>query len=341
MKKQNSIIFILTFCMLLSACTKTKKEDAQEDKIITVITDENDKVVQIISDIDEPQDVVVDNNKTKGTKTARLPQPPSPVAKEEQKETDTQVTEFVEIRTPEEEMPTPNSELPSEESPEENNFVLKPAEEFVFEEIAIEYLELKEGRSNLSIGFSFAPEYAYRTTKTTDVVGKSLLPASEDETAKFGFTAGLSLDYRITNWLSFETGMLFSNKGYALNKNEIKSYSIYYLEVPLMSKFYFAEWQGIRYYASGGVVPAFYLSSKIKSANKDLNNTSIYPAGSTKFNKLNFAGALGLGAQYEFNTHLFLNVEAAYKHAFSPMDDLALQRKLYSFGLDFTLYYRL
>lgn len=207
-------------------------------------------------------------------------------------------------------------------------------------------------KSNLSVGFSFAPEYANRTAKAEDALGEFILSFSDGEKAKFGFTTGINIDYQITNWLSFETGMLFSNKGYKekvwLRENESDAgkeycsrYNIYYLEIPLKFKYYFAELQKINFYAVGGLVPAVYLSNKLKSDAAEVNNTSIYQDGSTKFNKLNLSGALGLGCKYQFNPDWFLDVEAGYRHSFFPMDDLALKRKLYSLGVDFTLYYRL
>ena len=204
---------------------------------------------------------------------------------------------------------------------------------------------------NLSIGFSFTPESAYRTTKAVDVVGESQLWAAKSEKSKFGFTTGLSLDYRITDRFSFETGMLFSNKGYKDNllvredENDFQGkemdmhYSFCYLEVPLKVKFYFAELYGFSWYASAGLIPQTFLSKKIKLEN-GMDITTIYPDGSVKSNSINVSTFIGLGLEYGFNPHLFLDVEAGYKHSLVPVNDEALKRYLYSLGLDFTLYYK-
>jgi len=203
---------------------------------------------------------------------------------------------------------------------------------------------------NLSIGFSFTPESAYRTTKVLDVVGESLLPASKSEKSKFGFTTGLSLDYRITDRFSFETGMLFSNKGYKDNlfvredENDFQGkemdihYNFCYLEVPLKAKFYFTKLHGFSCYASAGFIPQTFISKNIKLENG--TRMDIYPDGSVNSNSVNVSTFVGLGLKYNLNSYLFLDVEAGYKHSIVPMNDEALKRYFYSLGLDFTLYYK-
>lgn len=216
---------------------------------------------------------------------------------------------------------------------------------FSQEELKVELSE----QSNLSIGVLFAPEYDFRTVKSTDVVGDYLLEFSKDEKGRFGFTTGISIDYSIMKWLSFETGMMFSQKGYSktmlLRENESEELfegkfklGFYYLTIPLKAKFYVWDVAAVRLYTSIGFSPDFYLSKKI-TLNGD--NMDYYQDGSVLFNKVNLSFLGNIGARYDINSKMYLEVGASYKHALLPLNDIKLKRNLYSFGLDISMFYRL
>ncbi len=203
-------------------------------------------------------------------------------------------------------------------------------------------------KNNLSIGITFAPEYAYRTIKAVDVYGENQIPDSEKEKSKFGFTTGLNLDYSFNNWLTFQTGVMFSNKGYKHmdiridesdigSEQDIKS-NFYYLSIPLKAKFYFPDTQPLKFFASVGFSPDFYLSRNTYFDGEKLDN---YGDGSVLFNKVNLSFLGNLGFRYNLNSGFFLETSFSYKQALFKLNDTKLKRHLYSLGAEIALYYQL
>ncbi|NDV45951.1 PorT family protein [Paludibacter sp. 221] len=209
-------------------------------------------------------------------------------------------------------------------------------------------LSIKTGST--SIGFLFSPERTFRTVKSESIAGDVQKELSKSEKAKFGFTTGLSINHDFNKYLAFETGLLFSNKGYKdaillrNNANEVGeqsdiNFNLYYLDVPLKAKFYFWELPQFRCFVSGGLSINFFLLKKLTVAGEDMTNT-YYPDGSVKFNKVNLSGMVNLGLSYNIIQNIMLEASAGYKHAILPLNDLALKRHLYSLGLDMCVYYR-
>ncbi|NDV45950.1 PorT family protein [Paludibacter sp. 221] len=231
---------------------------------------------------------------------------------------------------------------------------------------------------NLSIGFSFAPEFSYRTVKSDLLNDEVLNILSGNEKPKFGATAGFNAEYNFTNYLSLETGVLLSNKGY--NKNftsregsqysnkQNYSFNYYYLDIPLKIKYYFLGLSKIRFFASGGVIFNPYLFRKIYLNNKDIttqyidytireiqtpspptpgtihdNSISIIlaPNENLQYNKLNFSGTISLGASYNIDERLALEAQLEYKHALAPLNNFDIEARLFSLGLNLSIHYKL
>ena len=83
----------------------------------------------------------------------------------------------------------------------------------------------------INIGFSFSPDYSFRTLKngdgnsSTDQVIKS---RNDIEKAKFGYTTGLNVAFHFSSLIGFETGVHYSNKGY----KTIEQHLIYFPPSP-------------------------------------------------------------------------------------------------------------
>lgn len=204
----------------------------------------------------------------------------------------------------------------------------------------------------LSVGLSIGPEYASRFTRSTDVYGDRLLEImGKDETGKAAFHAGFSLDYELLPWLSFETGLLYVNKGYATGEITMRvdesdpgttvswKQNIHCLSVPLKAKFYVL---GRRYpfFIAAGLSPDFFLGRSMKTAESAFDYP-YYTDGGVRFNAVNLCGLVGVGTTYEVSRSLFLEAEVGFKSSMMPMNDEPLHRFLYSLGLDLRLYYRL
>ncbi len=66
--------------------------------------------------------------------------------------------------------------------------------------------------SKISIGYSFSPDYSFRTLKngdgnnSTDIVIKS---RNDNEKAKFGYTTGINVTFSFSEFFGFETGVQY------------------------------------------------------------------------------------------------------------------------------------
>lgn len=70
------------------------------------------------------------------------------------------------------------------------------------------------------IGVNFSPDYCYRSlSKNIDSISNSKWNYAKNiedsvEIPKLGYTAGINFGYQIKSWLSIETGLQYSDKGY-------------------------------------------------------------------------------------------------------------------------------
>src|ERR1700756_509256 len=67
------------------------------------------------------------------------------------------------------------------------------------------------------IGVNFSPDYCFRTLKNNDgsELSKALVSTyNKIETAKFGFSSGVSFSYVFTKHISLDFGIQYSNKGF-------------------------------------------------------------------------------------------------------------------------------
>lgn len=207
--------------------------------------------------------------------------------------------------------------------------------------------DVADGR--LSVGVTVAPEYSSRFAHPLDVYGENLWElAGKDERGKASFRAGLTLDYELLPWLSFETGMQYAGKGYRsgemilrTDENDVGTsgrmkLNFHYLSVPLKAKFLVLKGD-YPLFVTAGISPDFFLGRSTK-----LNGERIayYEDGGVKFRAVNLCGLVGVGTRYDFTPFLRLEAELGFKSSMMPMNDEPLRRNLYSLGLDVRLYYK-
>lgn len=215
---------------------------------------------------------------------------------------------------------------------------------------AQEEVAARAEQGRLSVGVTVAPEYSSRFAHALDVYGENLWELTgKDERGKASFRAGLSLDYELLPWLSFETGMLYAGKGYhsgeillRTDENDADgSYgrarlNFHYLSVPLKAKFLVLKGD-YPLFVTAGFSPDFFLGR-----NEKLNGERIayYEDGGVKFRAVNLCGLVGVGTRHDFTPTLRLEAELGFKSSMMPMNDEPLRRNLYSLGLDVRLYYK-
>ncbi|MCK9451593.1 MAG: PorT family protein [Bacteroidales bacterium] len=169
-----------------------------------------------------------------------------------------------------------------------------------------------------------------------------------------GYTVGLSLLYKPWERFSFETGLLFSNKGYQTKyigmydvmppapvfENRAKrNYQYYYLDIPLKVN-YFVLTGSVKLFASAGLSASIFLDEREKVTFEHPKSTEIIKSD-TDFSAISVAVILGAGIDYTINNRLNLRIEPVFRHAIIPLLDAPIKEYHYSIGANFGLYYTL
>lgn len=147
--------------------------------------------------------------------------------------------------------------------------------------------------------------------------------ANKATTMKTGYALGVGMDYPINNKWAFQTGLMFTGKGYKVFDIKAKPH---YLEIPLLAAFKVPISDNVNFVANAGPYLAFGLGGKTKTEDKGMLVSTNY-FGEGKARRSDLGLQYGIGA--EFN-NILLNLTG--QHGFiSPFDDS------YARNLAFTL----
>jgi len=223
-------------------------------------------------------------------------------------------------------------------------------------------------KNKLSFGLTFSPDYCYRSLKVgpsfwfiDDLRNKSEIP-------KIGYTTGLNIAWNINKRFSFETGLLYSDKGYKTKKlvfvhgdkidprtgfvypnnwdPPIKGSFIYhyiYLDIPLKFRYYIMT-RKINFYYTAGISSNIHLIDKSTSIfeyndGKTVKKTSLNSYG---FSTVNLAFITGFGLDYDLTKNMYFIIEPIYRRSIiSIISGSPIKGHLYSMGLNTGLYYKL
>lgn len=209
-------------------------------------------------------------------------------------------------------------------------------------------------------GFSFSPDYTYRTLKT-DIDDMGFIDMRDElESARFGFTTGLSVKYILNHRWVLESGLQYADRGDKIETEDTdyifpedgsdpfvpeKSKSInhyYYLGVPLKANFYLVN-KNVKVFLSAGLSFDFFSGSKVKQVYTYEGETikSSYSEENVDFNGINYVGLAGFGVEYAINNKLELRLEPIVRYSFSSLTTYTdIKTYLYSAGINFAVYFR-
>ena len=213
-----------------------------------------------------------------------------------------------------------------------------------------------------SIGLTFSPDYCYRTLKP-DASSKWIADdRNSHEIPKIGYTAGLNLAVNINKRFTFETGLLFSDKG-----EQTKQYSVVwvdvngqvdptmpvantfiyhylYLDIPIKVNYYILTGRA-KLFLTAGISPNIFLTQKTVSlleysdGHTTINTSS--GSGYTGFAIINLTFIAGLGFEYNFTKKVYLKIEPIYRRSITSIVNAPIKGYLYSSGLNIGLFYKL
>jgi opacity protein-like surface antigen len=217
--------------------------------------------------------------------------------------------------------------------------------------------QLKPGK--FSIGLTYSPDYAYRVLKPVmlETVGSLGFTIAEimdsQEIPKYGFTTGLNMAFRYSSRLSFETGLLFSNKGkrtrdiYFKHSSDQEEPEIgrfitdyLYLDIPIKAKYHFTDGRAKIFVAAGFSSNIFlFAQDNIEFTNSDgvIENKTVRIDAS--FKKVNLAVIAGFGLSYDISRQLYFKIEPTYRRSITSIVNNYITTHLYSAGIDVGLFY--
>ena len=209
------------------------------------------------------------------------------------------------------------------------------------------------------IGFNFSPDYSFRTLQnddgrpSTDLVINS---RNNIEVAKFGYTTGLNVRFNCSQFVAFETGLQFSNKGYKTkNLNLIYSipepgspikaefmYAYQYIGIPLQAKLSFGK-SKVRFVSSIGVMTNFLLNIKQTAKYEYANGITEKKSQSSKsgFKTVDISPMISVGIDYKLNNKIHLLAEPTYRYGVVKTKDAPVTEHLWNVGLNLGLLYAL
>jgi hypothetical protein len=206
----------------------------------------------------------------------------------------------------------------------------------------------------IAMELSCSPDFCFRTLKANDA-GKEIADYRDTlEIPKFGYTAGLSVLFKINPKIGIETGILFSDSGEKTKKHALENvpygqeairysfnYHYYYLKVPVKVNYNLLSGK-LKFYVTAGVSADIFLGQKTTSittyANSSERRSSKADPG---FSKLNFAVLAGCGMSYPVGKRMDLKIEPVYRRSITSIINAPVKGYLYSAGLNIGFCYNL
>ena len=210
----------------------------------------------------------------------------------------------------------------------------------------------------VQLGISISPDMCFRTLENND--GGATIDAivklrNENETVKLGYTAGLNVCVTLNKFLSIESGIHYSNKGYqtkmmtltpsqptATLPNKAKTIDNFHcIDIPVKANFTLGK-KKVRFITSAGVTTNFFI--------KETSTTVLYYSDRTErernpstvdFNNVNISPTLSVGIDYKINSRMNLRIEPTIRYGILKIIDTPVTGYLYSGGLNMSYYVRL
>jgi hypothetical protein len=208
------------------------------------------------------------------------------------------------------------------------------------------------GHGKLDVGYTFSPDYSYRTLKSN--ASNEWIKDTYDtlEVSKYGYTTGLNIVLHINKKLSLNSGLLFSDKGERTKKYPIQPINnyvnhFYYLDIPLKvnynlghKKYYYSKAKKTKLFLSGGLSANIYLTSRTVT---ETDNGSEKKSIATRPNlsRLNLSAIAGLGITCPLTNRWYFQLEANYRRSIISIANSSLKKYFYSYGLNLGLFYRI
>ena len=208
----------------------------------------------------------------------------------------------------------------------------------------------------VQIGINFSPDICFRTLKNNDGSSTSDLVLrlnNENETVKFGYTAGLNVCFNIKKFVGIETGIQYSNKGYQTKMKDLVFgqpdphtpkkakfiYNFHCIDIPVKVNFTIGE-KKVRFFTSVGLTTNILIKETQTSVlvYSDHTDRNTKPT-SFDYNRINISPTISLGIDYKINSRMNLRIEPTFRYGVLKIIDAPLTGYLYNGGINISYYF--
>ncbi len=216
-----------------------------------------------------------------------------------------------------------------------------------------------KSKHNISIGYSVAPAYSFRTLNNNDGNSSSDIATdarNKNELAKFGYRTGVNFLFSCSGSVGFETGIILSSKGYKTKKLNLTfaqpdpsspvtaqfNYSYQYIGIPLKARFMTGK-NKLRFISSVGFTTNFLSSVKhnTKYEYADGRTDNGKQSSTSGLKKVDISPTISAGIDYKLNDKIYLIVEPMFEYGVIKTRDTPVTEHLWDAGINIGFYYGL
>lgn len=199
----------------------------------------------------------------------------------------------------------------------------------------------------VSHGLYLSPTLNYRTLTSkasTDLV-KTI--RDEEEVAGFGYRAGWTMDYLLSEKIGLQSGLILSNRVFRTSKENLAwsdpgindvteayiSQQYVYLDIPLKVKYNLSPQKKLNYFVAGGLTTSLFFWYSRRNHVKVADEWEVSKKQSFLSNSLNLFAEFESGVEYRLSPRLNLRTALNFQHALLPTNsNLKTKEYLYSAG---------
>lgn len=196
-----------------------------------------------------------------------------------------------------------------------------------------------------AIGFTFSPDYAYRSLLSTDSANKLFKEIqTTPQNAIIGFTSGLSYRFNLLGTIGIETGINYTRKGWSADSVNSQSvitnlFNYNYAVVPIKMRINLPSGRRLVYINAGvigGVLldAAKTVSTAYFTGTLNSNQTTIESVVS---NKIYYSMVFGIGLDYRLISNLYFKIEPNFQRTMSEYSKETVKAFLNSGGINLGL----
>ena len=193
------------------------------------------------------------------------------------------------------------------------------------------------------LGITFSPDFNFRYLKADANSEWISHIADSMEVPKYGYTAGINFNYRLTNKTTLGTGVIFMDNGEKTKSNielQATNYTnhYYFISVPLRLDYTMIS-SKIDFYSTVGITGNFFLNHKT-SMLVDGKKDPIQFNTKNDLQKFTLGGLAGLGMKANLSTNWLFKMEVLYRQSIQSVSTGPVKKWLYSVGPTIGMYYR-